>query len=256
MWRWCGCCRSGAREIRRSWMRSECASTSCTSPVSGPLQLGSDAGVRPPHGGFRRADATGDVPAGGRPDGRRLTGRSPAMTALAEAVRRHWPSYAAAHGPRIPVVHRRAAQAILRCRTPEAGLVFYRCETAFGYLARYIQKTAHDLPALRPRTRTATASQMNLITSPIHHVAQAGPPIFQSATNGHATAMPASGQKPPLPPAPGHTSPEILPQHVTKRPPSARTASSLLAPAPKVSSSASPRPKSFPLAAQCLPPQS
>lgn len=50
------------------------------------------------------------------------------MTALAEAVRRHWPSYAAAHGPRIPVAHRRAAQAILRCRTPEAGLVFYRCD--------------------------------------------------------------------------------------------------------------------------------
>lgn len=50
------------------------------------------------------------------------------MTALAEAVRRHWPSYVAAHGPRIPLAHRRAAQAILRCRTVDAGLVFYRCD--------------------------------------------------------------------------------------------------------------------------------
>ncbi len=50
------------------------------------------------------------------------------MTALAEAVRRHWPSYDAAHGPRIPAAHRRAAQATLRCRTMEAGLVFYRCD--------------------------------------------------------------------------------------------------------------------------------
>jgi len=97
---------------------------------------------------------------------------------------------------------------------------------------------------------------MNLIISPIDHAAQAGLPIFQSATHGHATAMSASGQKPPLALAPGHPSPEILTQHVTKRPSSARTASLLLAQMPKVSSPASQRPKSFPLAAQRLPPQS
>jgi hypothetical protein len=49
------------------------------------------------------------------------------MSALAEAVRRHWPSYALKHGPRIPPAHVRAAQAIVRCRTPEAGMVYYRC---------------------------------------------------------------------------------------------------------------------------------
>jgi hypothetical protein len=49
------------------------------------------------------------------------------MSALAEAVRRHWPPYALKYGSRIPPDHVRAAQAILRCRTPEAGLVYYRC---------------------------------------------------------------------------------------------------------------------------------
>jgi len=49
------------------------------------------------------------------------------MSALAEAVRRHWPSYVAKHGSRIPPAHVRAAQAIVRCRTAEAGMVYYRC---------------------------------------------------------------------------------------------------------------------------------
>jgi hypothetical protein len=49
------------------------------------------------------------------------------MSALAEAVRRHWPSYALKYGSRIPPAHARAAQAILRCRTVEAGMVYYRC---------------------------------------------------------------------------------------------------------------------------------
>jgi len=49
------------------------------------------------------------------------------MSALAEAVRRHWPSYALKYGSRIPSAHVRAAQAIMRCRTPEAGMVYYRC---------------------------------------------------------------------------------------------------------------------------------
>jgi hypothetical protein len=96
---------------------------------------------------------------------------------------------------------------------------------------------------------------MTHITSPIYHVAQAGPPIFQSATNGHATAMPALSPKPPLTPARRRTSPEIHPEHATKRPSGDRTAASLLAPTPKVSSSTFPRLKSFPLAAQSLPPQ-
>jgi Putative transposase/Transposase zinc-binding domain len=49
------------------------------------------------------------------------------MSALAEAVRRHWPSYALKYGSRIPPAHTRAARAIERCRTPEAGMVYYRC---------------------------------------------------------------------------------------------------------------------------------
>ena len=49
------------------------------------------------------------------------------MSALAEAVRRHWPSYERKYGSRIPPAHVRAAQAILRCRTAEAGMVYYRC---------------------------------------------------------------------------------------------------------------------------------
>jgi hypothetical protein len=49
------------------------------------------------------------------------------MVSLAEVFRRHWPAYVQEHGEKIPGAHVRAAQAILRCRTPEAGMVFYRC---------------------------------------------------------------------------------------------------------------------------------
>jgi len=51
------------------------------------------------------------------------------MSTLAEAVRRHWPSYVQKYGKRIPTAHARAAAAILRCRTPEAGMVYYRCQS-------------------------------------------------------------------------------------------------------------------------------
>jgi len=66
---------------------------------------------------------------------------------------------------------------------------------------------AQNVPALQPRTRTATPSPMTNITFPIHHAVQAGPPVFQAAANGHGTAMPASGQKPPAAPARGQPSP-------------------------------------------------
>ena len=125
--------------------------------------------------------------------------------------------------------HGRASRACARCFTPGNHP---RC-AAHTAPPMPVLRQGHDFPALRPRTRTATPSQMTYITSPIHHAVQAGPPICQSATNGHATAMPASGRKPPPVSAPGHPSPEIHRQHVTKRPLSARVASSLLLPVPE-----------------------
>lgn len=49
------------------------------------------------------------------------------MIALAEVFRRHWPAYAAKFAASIPRAHVKAAEAVLRCRTPEAGMVYYRC---------------------------------------------------------------------------------------------------------------------------------
>jgi hypothetical protein len=49
------------------------------------------------------------------------------MIALADILRRFWPAYRQKHGPAVPRAHVRAAEAILRCRTPQSGTVFYRC---------------------------------------------------------------------------------------------------------------------------------
>jgi hypothetical protein len=46
---------------------------------------------------------------------------------LAGIFRRFWPGYRAKFRQAIPAAHVRAAEAILRCRTPEAGMVYYRC---------------------------------------------------------------------------------------------------------------------------------
>jgi len=52
---------------------------------------------------------------------------APPPPTLAAVFARHWPAYLAAHGTRIPPQHRRAARAIMQCRTAEMGSVFYRC---------------------------------------------------------------------------------------------------------------------------------
>ena len=49
------------------------------------------------------------------------------MFTLAGIFRRFWPGYRTKFRQDIPAAHRRAAEAVLRCRTPEAGMVYYRC---------------------------------------------------------------------------------------------------------------------------------
>ena len=49
------------------------------------------------------------------------------MFSLADIFRRFWRGYRARFGRRIPAAHVRAAEAILRCRTAEAGKVYVRC---------------------------------------------------------------------------------------------------------------------------------
>ena len=49
------------------------------------------------------------------------------MFSLAGIFRRFWPGYRDKFRQDIPAAHHRAAEAVLRCRTPEAGMVYYRC---------------------------------------------------------------------------------------------------------------------------------
>ena len=49
------------------------------------------------------------------------------MFNLAGIFRRFWPAYRVKFRQDIPAAHVRAAEAILRCRTAEAGMVYYRC---------------------------------------------------------------------------------------------------------------------------------
>lgn len=57
---------------------------------------------------------------------------------LAAVFAQHWPAYLAAYGTRIPPQHRRAARAIMNCRTAELGSVFYRCNDCGKVEARPI----------------------------------------------------------------------------------------------------------------------
>ena len=50
------------------------------------------------------------------------------MIPLAEVLRRHWPAYERKYRARLLPSHRRAATAILSCRTPALGGQLYRCE--------------------------------------------------------------------------------------------------------------------------------
>ena len=47
------------------------------------------------------------------------------MFSLAGIFRRFWPGYRDRFRQAIPATHVRAAEAILRCRTPEAGMVYW-----------------------------------------------------------------------------------------------------------------------------------
>ena len=47
---------------------------------------------------------------------------------LAEVFAQHWPSYFRAWCDRMPESHYKAAEAIMKCRTGEAGTVYHRCE--------------------------------------------------------------------------------------------------------------------------------
>lgn len=49
------------------------------------------------------------------------------MPSLAEVLRQYWPQYERQFGPRILASHRRAAQAIMACRTAALGGQVYRC---------------------------------------------------------------------------------------------------------------------------------
>ena len=49
------------------------------------------------------------------------------MPDLAEVMRRHWPPYEKKYGSDMPASHKKAARAILSCRTAEAGMVFHQC---------------------------------------------------------------------------------------------------------------------------------
>mgnify|MGYP001560615259 CR=1 FL=1 len=49
------------------------------------------------------------------------------MIPLADVFRRHWPAYQARFGDRIPLAHRRAAQAIMACGTAALGGQVLRC---------------------------------------------------------------------------------------------------------------------------------
>lgn len=49
------------------------------------------------------------------------------MSKLAEIFRTFGPEYLAAYGTAMPPQHRKALQAILRCRTPASGATVYRC---------------------------------------------------------------------------------------------------------------------------------
>jgi hypothetical protein len=57
------------------------------------------------------------------------------MPTLAEIFHAHWPAYRATFGHAIPVTHRAAVRAILRCRTPERGGQLFRCDCGAFHFA-------------------------------------------------------------------------------------------------------------------------
>jgi len=50
------------------------------------------------------------------------------VISLAAVLRRHWPAYERKFGPRLLPSHRRAVQAMVRCRTPALGAQLFGCD--------------------------------------------------------------------------------------------------------------------------------
>ena len=76
------------------------------------------------------------------------------MIELAEVLRRHWSGYQAKFGSRIPPSHRRAVEAILRCRTRALGGHVYWCARCAEL--DYAYHSCHHRACLRCGHREAT----------------------------------------------------------------------------------------------------
>ena len=108
----------------------------------------------------------------------------------------------------------------------------------------------HDFPALRPRSRTATPTEVTEISSVSHNSAHACSLIFESSTNGHAKSMHTLRKNPPLTARQGHFYPKIRRQLIAKPALIAPAAKPHLARTPILPSDTFQRPESFPLAAK------
>lgn len=109
------------------------------------------------------------------------------MIALADIFRRFWPAYAAEHGPSVPRAHGRAAEAILHCRTPQAGTVYHHCTDCGQWQAAPVScghRACNACGAHRSRQWEARQRE-RLLPVPYHLVTFTIPAEFRALFRAH-----------------------------------------------------------------------
>lgn len=109
------------------------------------------------------------------------------MSRLADVFRRHWPGYVERHGAAVPRAHVRAAEAILRCRTPECGTVFHRCEDCGRWEATPVScgHRACDACGAHRAVQWEARQKARLLPVPHHMVTFTVPSEFRAMFRSH-----------------------------------------------------------------------
>ena len=106
---------------------------------------------------------------------------------LAEVFAQHWPSYFRAYCDQMPESHYKAAEAIMKCRTEEAGTVYYHCEDCGRVEARPVSCGHRACNACGHHKSMAWEAQQKarLLPVPYHMVTFTIPSEFRELFRSH-----------------------------------------------------------------------
>ena len=135
------------------------------------------------------------------------------MFSLTGIFRKFWSAYRTKFRQAIPAPHLRAAEAILRCRTPEAGMVYYRCGDC-GKVEPHPVSCGHracNACGQHKRKEWEARQKSRLLPVPYHMVTFTVPSeLIRSPPHGSLTPAGQLLRRCPSQPLPGASAPGLF----------------------------------------------